>query len=133
MKYEDHVKYSTPDVEWDPSWKLPDVTGPEFWALLIRAMPTPVRWTLYPLLVVFDIETLVGSVVRRFFRPDNRDVINHSLILVNGMRRCPTFVMWLATRITSRAFLKTRLTAFFGQPGEPRIDLLMVVPLNTYI
>jgi hypothetical protein len=133
MKYEDHVKYSTPDVEWDPKWKLPDITGPEFWALLIRAMPTPVRLALYPLLVLFDLETLCGAIVRRFFRKDNRDVINHSLILVNGMRRCPTFVMYLATKVTSKSFLKPRLNAFFSQPGEPRIDLLMTVPMNKYL
>lgn len=125
MTQAEHLAKSTPDVPWRPGWKLPDVTGPEVWALEIRAMAKPIRVSLWPLLLVFDIETLIGSLVRRYIRPQNNDVINHTLVLINGRRRCPTPAMWLARKVTPKSFVQPRLHAFFTDPGEPRLDLIL--------
>ncbi len=129
----EHLAKSTPDVPWRPGWKLPDVTGPEVWALLIRAMPKPLRCMAWPLLLVFDLETLGGSITRRYFRPKNNDVINHTLVLINGKRRAPTPVIWLAAKITPRHFLQSRLDAFFSDAGEPPLHDLLWFPVRRYL
>jgi hypothetical protein len=130
---EEHLVKSTPDVKWDYSWKLPDVTGPEFWALEIRAMPKPIRMALWPLLCVLDLETFAGSIVRRWLRPENNDVINHTLVLINGRRRCPTPLMYLARKITPRSFLQPRLDSFFSEPGEPSLNTMLYLAVWKYL
>lgn len=116
-----HLERSTPDVKWDYRWKLPDLTGPEFWALEIRAMPLLIRIILWPVLAIFDLETLTGALVKRFVTPKDHDIINHGLVMINGMRNQPTPFMWLATKITNAKFVQDRLNSFFTQPGEPRL------------
>ncbi len=117
---EDHLKYSTPDVEWNYSWKIPDLTGPDFWALYIRGFKTKL---LYPLLYLFDIETLISSLTIRFNK-DRDDVINHVVIVEYARVRMDTFVMKLARLITPRKLLQERLDTFFGRDLEPPINEL---------
>jgi hypothetical protein len=114
---EDHNRYSTPDVPWDYSWKCPDITGPEFWALYIRGFRSVL---LCPMLYVFDLHTLFGSIVIRFNKQD--DVINHALILEFAKVRMDTVWMKLARKITPRALLQERLDRFFGPEIEPPIN-----------
>lgn len=113
-------RYSTPDVDWDYSWKVPDLTGPEFWALYIRGFNA---WYLYPLLCLFDLETLVGSFLTRR-QTSKDDVINHAVVLEYGRIRLDTPVMWLARLVTPRALLQERLDTFFGKLQEPPINEL---------
>ncbi len=133
MDEAEHLLKSTPDVPWRPQWKLPDITGPEIWALEIRAMPWLIRTLLLPLLIVFDLETLGGSLIRRLFRKDNCDVINHTLVLINGLRRSPTPIIWLAGKITDRRFLQPRLNRFFEDPGEPKLNTLLAYSVSKYL
>lgn len=118
-KYEDHIKYSTSDVEWNYNWKLPDITGPEFWALYIRGF---FNRGLYPILYLLDCHTLLGSFVIRFNKQD--DVINHICTLEYAKVRMDTFVMKLARWITPRSLLQKRLDNFFGPEIESPINEL---------
>jgi len=103
--------------------KLPDFTGPEFWALYIRSNPVT-GILLYPLLCLFDIETLIGSIIRRL-QPlkskngtINDDVINHLIICINGAMRYPTPIIWLANRINSYDNLLEKLKFYCGAAEE---------------
>ncbi len=116
---EDHVRLSTPDVPWDYSWKLPDFTGPEFWALYIRGFNCI---SLYPILFLCDLHTLLGSIAIRFNKQD--DVINHALILEYAKVQLDTPVMKLARWITPRKLIQARLDQFFGKEIEPPINEL---------
>ena len=79
----------------DYSWKLPDLTGPEIWGNFIRA--TGSRY-LYPLLVIFDIELFVGSILWRYF-PKHNIAMNHTLSLLQSMDIMPTPLSWLSGKI----------------------------------
>lgn len=99
--------------------KLPDFTGPEFWALYIRSNPITAI-LLYPLLCLFDIETLIGAIVRRL-QPlksksgkINDDVINHLTVSIYGAMRFPTPIMWLANKINNYDDLLEKLKYYCG-------------------
>lgn len=113
------TEYGTPDVVWNYSWKIPDLTGPEFWALYVRGYDNSL---LYPLLWVFDIHTMLNSVVLRF--QDTNDVINPALILEYSKVRMDTVWMKIARLITPRSFFEPRLDSFFGVEIEPPINEL---------
>lgn len=113
-----HAARSTPDVPWDYSWKVPDVTGPEFWALYVRGFRYRVS---YPVLLVLDLHTLIGSIVLRF-QKDEDDVINHALVLEYAKVRMDTPWMWLARKITPRSWLQERMDKFFGKEIEPPLN-----------
>lgn len=112
-------------VELKPK-KIPDLTMFEFWALYIRSNKIT-GILLYPLLVVFDIETLIGAIIRRLqplktVRKDrtiiNDDVINHISICIYGSMRYPTPVMYLANRINSYDDLMEKLKFYCGAADE---------------
>lgn len=117
---ETHNRLSTPDVPWNYKWKLPDLTGPEFWALYVRGFRI---WWLWPLLCILDIETLITSIVLRQ-QPRKNDVINHALVLEHGTLVLNTPTMALARALNSREFLQKKLDDFFGRPEEPPINVL---------
>src|SRR5690606_36918964 len=50
--------------------KLPDVTGPEFWGYYIRGFKL---WFLWPILLIFDLETLITSLTKLFKKNDLDD------------------------------------------------------------
>jgi hypothetical protein len=117
---EEHLAKSTPDVKWNYGWKLPDLTGPEFWVLYIRGFRSKV---LYPLLYLFDLETVISSILIRF-QTDKDDVLNHALILEFARVRMDTLWTKLARLITPRTLLQMRLNTFFGKEQEPPINEL---------
>jgi hypothetical protein len=98
--------------------KLPDFTGPEFWALYIRSNPIT-GILLYPLLCLFDLETLLGSIVRRNQKlidgkKINDDVINHLTVCIFGAMNYPTPVMWLANKVNNYNDLLEKLKYYCG-------------------
>lgn len=97
--------------------KLPDFTGPEFWGLYIRSNPLTAI-LLYPLLCLFDVETLIGSIVRRF-QPIiskngtvNDDVINHLTIAIFQAQNYPTPISYLALKINRYDDMLAKLTMY---------------------
>lgn len=115
---EEHYAKSPPDVKWRYEWKCPDLTGPEVWGLYIRGFW---NYWLYPLLWIFDIETVLSSIVIRL-RPKKDDCINHAVILEYQKYRMPTLLTYLANLITPRSLLQKRLDTFFGKDDEPPLN-----------
>jgi hypothetical protein len=112
--YQEHLAKSTPDVAWDMSVKSPDLTGPEVWGLWIRAFR--VYW-LWPLLLVLDLETLIGAVHWRYFRKDNVSR-NHLLVCMVTTKIMPTPISFLAKIITPMNNLLNRWAAHCAATGE---------------
>lgn len=74
----------------DYAWKLPDLTMLGFWSLYIRAFRC---WALYPLLLVFDLDFVVGSIIKVLSYskdPSNNDDINHINCLLQAEHDLPT-------------------------------------------
>lgn len=81
--------------QYSYAWKFPDLTGPEIWGNFIRAH---MAWYLWPLLLAFDVELLLGSIKWRWFAKHNI-ALNHTLSVMQAVDRMPTPVSWLATKI----------------------------------
>lgn len=115
---EEHLLKSTPDVEWDYSWKLPDLTGPEFWNIYLRGF-SPIWlpiWLVigfiynfsllefaypYLLMCLFDVEMLLSSIVKVCWyarTPSNDDDSNHIMVLLFS-KRFTTPISFLARKI----------------------------------
>lgn len=77
------------------NWKIPDPTGPEIWAIFIRAWGA---WFLWPLLLIFDLESLFGSIKWRLW-PTHNIAMNHCLVTLYSAKRLPTPVSWLSRKI----------------------------------
>jgi hypothetical protein len=74
-----------------------DIGGPLTWALNIRAGLYFLAW---PLLWVFDLQILIGSIVMAFdTNPDSVDDDNHLCRLVQAMIVFPTPISWLSRKI----------------------------------
>lgn len=96
-------------------YKIPDPTGPDFWALEIRALPLILGLLCYPLLLVFDLYSLFSAVFLRFFNRSQNDVINHVMMSIHNQRRIPTPFSWLTNvLVNSAGDLQQRLDNFFG-------------------
>lgn len=106
------------------AWKLPDLTGPEIWACWIRAMDA---WYLYPLLCLFDVQTLISSVQRRYFATDNIQM-NQVLITDFSTRRLPTPVSLLAREIYGKKVGRGALTTMWGDPmpNNPPVNQYLI-------
>lgn len=97
--------------------KMPDITGPEIWALWCRVLGGP--WWLKLLLPLLDLETLLGSITWRWFQPDtNRVCRNHMLICITGMKTYPTLTMRLAYWLNDWKDLITKHRAHCAAVGE---------------
>lgn len=112
---EEHRVKSTPDVAWNPAPKFPDICGPEVWALWIRVMRA---WWLYPLLFLFDLESLLGSIHWAAWRKDNV-ARNHLLVTHVSMEVFPSLWSWMSWHITDWKDLKARWKHHCEVCGEP--------------
>jgi len=116
---EEHLDRSTPDVEWDYNWKAADLTFFEFWASEIRAAGA---WYLYPLLLVFDLETFYSSVFYRF--DDDDDVLNHITTCSYSKFKFPTHLTYLSNKINDYDDMTQKLTSYLQQPNPyPMFEL----------
>lgn len=101
----------------DAPLKTPDFTGPEIWGLWCRIFGGP--WWLKCLLLFLDLETLVGSILWRYFQPKtNRVTRNHMLMCLTGLKRYPTLAIRLANRINDWPELLNRWEAHCLAVGE---------------
>jgi hypothetical protein len=103
------------EVKRDYSWKMPDFTGPEYVALMIRAAKLKI---LYPLLGVLDLFA-VGAALLAHLRPEaDTDCRNQVLGLAVSQLVMPTPFSWLASKIYKRSGAAERVLAWFSRPGE---------------
>lgn len=99
---------------WNYSWKVPDFCGPEFFGLYIRGLKL---WYLYPILFLSDLETLAGSIIRRF--NSDKDVLNHVMICHQAKTRYPTPFIWLANIFNDSDDLLYKMGLYFDGEDPP--------------
>jgi hypothetical protein len=128
---EDHLAKSTPDVTWNPKWKLPDFCGPSIWTVYIRGalnrLPRGSAHLIFllilPLLTLLDLESAVSSIQRRF--DGETDQRNTAISTHFAARFWPTPVSLLAKLIYGTKAPRAAFKAWWAdKPGEP--------PLHTY-
>lgn len=109
--------------EYKAKLKVPDLTGPEFWALWIRAFR--VR-QLYPLLYLFDIETLLSIIYTKLFRKEDHDLRNSALVVHAARYYMPTLISLLTKYIAGNKMFLEAFKRFWGNDVyEPPIDKYM--------
>lgn len=104
-------------------WKIPDITGPEIWAMWIRAFNC---YTLYPLLFLFDIQTLISSILYRFKLTDSTLQMNHVLMVDFSNEVMPTLISKLAKWIYGKETPKAALTKSWGPEWQPPVDDFLI-------
>ena len=108
------------EIEHEWKWKMPDLTGPEIWALWIRVFRC---YPLYPLLFLFDLETLVGTLVKN--KSEDNIHRNHILILHHGKKVMTTPIMWLARKLYDKDNARERNNRHYQHGSYP--------PINKYL
>lgn len=107
----------------DYSWKLPDLTLFENWSLYIRCLPKPFGFLGYLVLLLADLQTLVGGLIRN--KNDDKDVLNHCIISVNATVNYPTPIIYLANRLTNWDLMAEKMERYFD-PTEPPLHKIWI-------
>lgn len=104
-------------------WKLPDITGPEFWSIYVRGFGLP-KIFLYPL----DFFNFLNAYSKKFSNDD--DVIN----FITKMAYChavkPTFFITWSIKITDWADIDKKMYEFFKPEFEPPMDVVYSPIIN---
>ena len=100
------------------NWRMPDITGPSVWAVYLRhgikQIPA-LKWPLYPVLCVLDLEFFVNSVLKRTLAKHDTDVVNHVIEGVYFARNTPTFFVHFTNNyVNSAEDLDLKVRAYFG-------------------
>ena len=119
-------------------WKLPDFTGPGFWAMWIRAFNKqhPSQGTLKAILTLMDLSLLMNSLIWRYYHlkynKEHVDILNHVQALAQSKFSLDTPVAKLARWVLRNAPIKSMFRAYFApetngitpfaQVYEPIID-----------
>lgn len=97
-----------------------DFTGPDIWALYIRALPRGVGAILWPLLIILDIHSLLNTFVINA-TPKNDDNINSLMKLFIAQDRLPTPTAFLARRLVNKELMIDKMKRYWTfwrkQPG----------------
>lgn len=110
-------------------WKLPDITGPDIWALYIRGFHSRL---LYPLLLLFDIQTLIGVLLYRFGVVKTTLQMNQVLIVDFSNRVMPTPVSWLAKKVYGIDAPIKALEDTFDPDWQPPVNDYLVPVVQTW-
>ena len=113
--YKDKVEHDQKEkyAKWRPGWKLPDICTFEFWGLIIRGLNL---WWLYPVLILSDLEHLIGAIFRRL--SSNKDVLNHTMIWCYINKKYRTPLIYLINRINKKQDLSEKLHRYFSPKTE---------------
>lgn len=115
--------YNTRSNGKDPSmtpWKWPDPTGPDIWAMEIRAMGPWAAIPLWPLLCVFDLHTLVNGIFDRFSKND--DVISFAAKYMTTLYNYPTITSLFVYLVVDRKSMLKRLKEYWcGWRSQPEM------------
>ena len=93
--------------------KIPDVAGPEFLAIYIRALDA---WYLYPLLFILDLETVIGTIIR-VFKKNDTDVLNHLIISRYMIMKYPTPWSYIVRLINKQIPMRKHMEYYFNRIG----------------
>ena len=112
-------------------WYTVDVAGPEIWGLFIRGLKL---WYLYPLLCIFDFETLVGTVLwNKFKKESNNDIPQHLCVVKTINDVMPTPFGWLALKLLNKESAILKVKQYYDFPGYSTEELKDQVPIGEMI
>lgn len=101
-------------IQKQPGRKWPDMILWDIWAMMIRGL-FPYTIILYPLLIIFDLHTIIGALlVARESVEEDDDVISHVGKCLVGMKIMPTPTMWIANRINSADDIMNKLERYIN-------------------
>lgn len=105
--------------EADYAWKLPDITFIDILGMYIRGFDV---WALYPLLLLCDVPTLIGSLIYRLKLSSSTIQMNQVIMVdyANTVMRTP--VAWLAKKVYGKETPKAALVASWGPAFQPPVD-----------
>lgn len=115
-----------------PSWnegtkaKMPDITGLENLGFYIRGYRL---YLFYPLLFIFDLETLINAIIKRF--DSDFDINNGLAAQILAMKIMPTGLGHLAFKIMKPVIVKKLQQYWSKERNEPPIDVLYIEGLRT--
>jgi hypothetical protein len=131
-----HEARSTPDVQWNYSWKVPDICGPDIWSIYIRGLITYSMWgwLAWPLLWILDLAMVIDTIwlyaqasAGRKIGPTGRgtatidhDRRNATLIAHFSATNSPTLLSKLVWRL-QRPWGMRAAISFWTQPEEPPV------------
>lgn len=116
-------------------WKLPDFTGPDIWALELRALISNrgqlSRALVYPLLCILDMHMLVSVVIDNWTGGKKVDVLSSVGKLLVGNEVQSTIVSRLAFRVADRRSLIKRIRGYWcGWRKNCSMYYWYVIPLS---
>lgn len=124
-----------PKYEHTQKKRLPGFGFLEYFNLFLRGLPA-LGYLLYPLVCLFDLETLGGSIMIRYFQKEKVDVANHCSVCIYGMQRVPTPIMYLANKINSHSDMMERHKKYWDRDAYWRLQGFMVdmfdAPMRKY-
>ena len=82
--------------KYDYSWRLPDFTFIDFWAIYIRAWNA---WFFWPLLFIFDFFYLIPTALKWRYWPQHNIAMNSALYMLQASHRLSTPWVWLSRKI----------------------------------
>lgn len=111
--------------------KLPDFAfSPEWWGLYIRSFAGWFSYLLYPLLILADLETLIGSVKWRWFtKESNNDITNHLMMLVLSTYQMPTGLHWISWKIIGYDMTMKKLHEYWEGKEDPTFVAKLYEPI----
>ena len=109
LKYEGRPEYGKRNY----NWKLPDITGPEFWVLYLRGFGWP-KIFMYP----FDLFIWLNAISKKAKGQDD-DVINFVTKLAYCHAIRPTFFIQWSIKLTDWNDIKSKMKSFFKPEFEP--------------
>lgn len=131
----EHLQRSTADVRWNYRWKVPDVCGPDIWAIYLRGLCNvlPVlRPLTLPMLYVLDVHifTAVMLNIRAFKKaPDAFDADRRNLTLKThfSAHHTPTLLSKFAWKnYVNSSIPQISHRSWFTKPGEPPMHTLLL-------
>lgn len=105
---------------YDYSWKMPDITFMDVWAIYIRGFRS---WVLWPLLVIFDLQLLANSILIKM-NPDKVDIMQHTCQILLAKHSMPTPISFLAAEFINIDDYKDRLNEYLGSRKEQPLFLV---------
>lgn len=108
--------FTLPEGYRNYNWKMPDISGFEFFSYYIRATNIKI---LYPLLLILDLDMLVNAIIKKYNKKEY-DIINHMNSCCLAYFRMPTPITWFINRyLHSSEDFKNRLHNYFDTKRSP--------------
>lgn len=116
--------------------KLPDLTGPDFWALEIRCLFYSIKGKSFVakalacllmipiqvvLLTILDLDVLVSVIMFNRSKSDSNVVDNLALKVSFAREVAPSLLSAIAYHLINKPKLIDKLNRFFSNPGDPNI------------